>query len=60
MLISKEERNKDREELALKDFIEKWPCLKEQDILRMEFKILNGIKNLDFMVKRIIRLLPSI
>ena len=54
------ERNIDRQELSLTDFLAKWPCLKEQEHLRREYKIQRGAKNLDFMVKRMTRLLPSI
>ena len=58
MIDTIEERNSDRNK-ELSTFLNIWPFLKEEDSLRMEFRILKGLKNLNYLNKRLLRKIPG-
>ena len=53
--LSFEERNSDRKLLSFVNFIEKWTLLEDENWLRQDFKLLIGLKNLEYLNKRIKR-----
>ena len=52
-------RRQDLKTMNLKDFIEKYPHLKTELGLRCEYKLLKGVKNLDYLIKRLQRIIAS-
>ena len=52
------ERSEDRQALELPDFLSKWPFLRHQCGLRMEFMAIKGVKNLNYISDRVRRNAP--